>query len=325
MSLPMIPNHSHRGNSSRTAILPTALFLASVIAMSATTGSQAAPAPLDAIIAPDAVVEKVLDGYNGVEGPIFSRLGYWLYSDEGNDRIWKLKRGDTDPTIWREKSNGARGLFFDRQGRLLACETTTRRVTRTEKDGAISILADQFDGHRLNGPDDLVHAIDGSTYFTDPATGRLPKGEKFEQKYAAVYQIMRDGELRAVATDFKSPNGLALSANHQKLFVSDSAANHIRVFNLEGDGRLVGGEVFAKLPAAGGSAGGIETDLDGNVYCTGPGGIWVFDKGGRHLGTIAVPEAPSNIGWGDDYRTLYVAAQTTLYRIKLKKSGTRIY
>jgi len=301
------------------------LFAAGAQALASAMDTGEPPSGIDKIAGPETTAEVVLDGFKEVDGPVFSRHGFWLFSDAGNNWIWKLTHDESKAELWRKESGGARGLIFDRQGRLLACETGNRRVTRTEKDGAITILADRFEGKRLNGPDDLLHAIDGSTYFTDPATGRLPGGTKFEQPHAAVYQIMRDGTLRAVATDFKAPNGLALTADQRTLYVSDSAANHIRVFSIRGDGRLDGGKVFASMPSGKGEAGGIETDFDGNVYCTGPGGVWVFDNGGRHLGTLPVPGTPSNIGWGDDYRTLYVAAGTVLYKIKLKASGTRIY
>lgn len=314
-----------RQSAGLTTLTLTLFFATAPGLPAATVDPGETPPGIESIAGPDAAAEVVLDGFSDVDGPVFSRLGFWLFSDAGKNRIWKLARGESKAELWRNESGGARGLFFDRQGRLLACEAGNRRVTRTEKDGAITVLADRFEGKRLNGPDDLVHAIDGSTYFTDPVAGRLPAGEKTGQPHAAVYQIMRDGVLRAVATDFREPGGLGLSADQRTLYVSDSAANHVRVFSIRGDGRLDGGKIFASMPDGEGAAGGIETDYDGNVYCAGPGGVWIFDSGGRHLGTLAVPGSPSNIGWGDDHRTLYVAAGTALYKIKLKAQGTRIY
>lgn len=286
-----------------------------------------------------AVVEKMVTDFKAADGPASSRLGYLLFTDAPNDRIWKyIPVGSNDVfeggasasepglVVWREPSHGAVGLTRDRQGRLLACEAGARRVTRTEKDGAITVLADQYLGHRLNGPDDLVHAIDGTTYFTDPRAGGNPAAERSEPSHASVYQIMRNGELRAVATDFSHPGGVALSPDHRTLYVSDAARQHIRAFAIKGDGTLEDGRVFASLRTDGsGVAGGLKTDVKGNVFCAGPGGVWIFDRDGRHLGTIPVPEVATNIGWGDNFDMLYITAQTSLYRIRLKTSGARTY
>ena len=291
------------------------------------------------LVGEGAVVEKVADGFKFTEGPVFSRLGYLLFSDIPNSTILKYIPKDTTDVFeggvrasrsgivgFREQSHGANGLTFDRQGRLLVCESETRRVTRTEKDGTITVLVDRFNGKRLNRPNDLVHAIDGSTYFTDPAPRKLPEGERLEQPYSGVYQIMRSGELRVVATDFEFPNGVALSPNQKLLYVNDSAKSHIRVFELRGDGVLTNGKEFATMKsAAEGAADGMKTDVEGNVYSTGPGGIWVFDESGQHLGTIALPQVPANIAWGDDYKTLYATARTSLYRIRLKVPGARTF
>jgi sugar lactone lactonase YvrE len=291
------------------------------------------------LVAENATVEKVAGGFKFTEGPVFSRLGYLLFSDIPNSTILKYIPLDTTDLfeggartsrsgviVFRNQSHGANGLTFDRQGRLLACESETRRVTRTEKDGTITVLADRFKGKRLNRPNDLVHAIDGSTYFTDPVPRNLPENERLEQPYSGVYQIMRNGQLRVVATDFEFPNGVAVSPNQRVLYVNDSAKNHIRAFEISGDGELINGKVFATMKsAAEGAADGMKTDVDGNVYSTGPGGIWVFDESGQHLGTITLPEVPANIAWGDDYKTLYATARSSLYRIRLKAAGTRTF
>lgn len=294
---------------------------------------------LSAVVEGGAVVEKMIDGFKSADGPASSRLGFLLFTDAGNNRIWKyIPKGTNDVfeggtsasepgiVLWREPSGGATGLTLDRQGRVLVCETGARRVTRTEKDGTITVLADHFDGKRLNHPDDLVHSIDGSTYFTDPPVSALPAGERSDQKHAAVYQIMRDGKLRAVATDFEQPAGLAFSPNQRILYVGESALGQIRAFDVEGDGALANSRIFATLKSeTGATVGGIKTDVAGNVFCAGPGGVWVFDKTGVHLGTIEVPETPANIGWGDNFKSLYITARTSLYRIRLKSTGTRTY
>ena len=163
------------------------------------------------------------------------------------------------------------------------------------------------------------------TLLTQPHR-KLPEGERPEQPYSGVYQIMRSGELRVVATDFEFPNGVALSPNQKLLYVNDSAKSHIRVFELSGDGVLTNGKEFATMKsAAEGAADGMKTDVDGNVYSTGPGGIWVFDESGQHLGTITLPQVSANIAWGDDYKTLYATARTSLYRIRLKLAGARTF
>jgi sugar lactone lactonase YvrE len=290
------------------------------------------------IVAEDAPVEKLADGFKFTDGPVFSRLGYLLFSDIPNNVIFRytpkpareVVEGGTmakpGVSVFRKPSQGANGLTFDRQGRLLACESETRRVTRTEKNGAITVLADRYNGKRLNCPNDLVHAIDGSTYFTDPASRGPSEKRQMEQPYSGVYQIRRTGEVRVVATDFEYPNGIALSPDHRVLYVNDSTRNHIRVFQITGDGKLNDGRVFASMASqAEGAADGMKTDVEANVYSTGPGGIWVFEESGRHLGTITVPEVPANCAWGDDYQSLYITARTSLYRIHLKIAGTRTF
>ena len=307
------------------ALLPTLPFFFFL------SPANAAPSAADsgAVIKEGTVAEKVLGGFGQTDGPAFSRLGYLVFSDAPKNTILKyvptaskdvFEGGSSGSkpmvTILRNNSRGATGLTFDRQGRLIVCETSARRVTRTEKDGSISVLADRVNGRRLNGPRDAVHAIDGSTYFTDPA----PHGT------GAVCQIMRDGSVRTVLDAIDRPAGIALSANQRFLYLTDGATNQIRVYAVIGDGALVDGRTFATLDSsANGSAGGIKTDQSGNVYCAGPGGVWAFDEHGGHLGTITVPEAPASVGWGDDFKTLYVTAGTSLYKIRLSASGTRTF
>lgn len=294
-------------------------------------GAQSDHADFAGLVGGSRVVEKMQDGFGFTEGPAASRLGFLLFTDVPANRIWKyIPQGSAEVfeggasaskpglMLWREASNGAVGLTFDRQGRLLACEKSARRVTRTEKDGAITVLADSFDGRPLHGPDDLLHAIDGSTYFTDPPAQR-------DATPGTVYQIRRTGELHPVATDLAAPNGLAFSPDQLILYVSDAVRNEIRAYGIVADGKLDGGRLFARLEGRGGVAGGLKTDVRGNVYCAGPGGIWIFDRDGKHLGTIAVPEQPANLAWGDNYSALYITARSSLYRVKLKASGSRTY
>jgi gluconolactonase len=255
------------------------------------------PGELENLIDPHAAPEKVAGGFSAA-GPVFSRLGYLLFSDTEGSRIMKWEAGKT--SVFRENSNGSIGLTFDHQGRLLACERG--RVTRTEKDGKITVLADGL--HALN---DLVYAIDGSTYFSD-TTGH------------AIYQIAQKGAVRVVSRDCELPNGVALAPNQQKLYVDDMAGQKIWVYEIVGDGALRSGRVFA--PARG---HGLKTDEMGNVWVTGERSIAVFDAQGRRLGEIPFPEDLNNCAWGDSFRKLYVTAKNSVYKINTNVNGTRTY
>ena len=255
---------------------------------------------MDHLVDKTGAPEKIATGFKFTEGPVFSRIGYLLFSDIPNNRIMKWEKGET--TVLRENSNSANGLTFDHQGRLLTCETG--RVTRTEKDGKITVLAGN-----LQKPNDVVYAIDGSVYFSD-----LPAG--------AVYQITRKGEARVVSKDCQRPNGVALAPNQQKLYVADSGQRNLRVYEIQGDGGLKNGRIFAEMTEGG---DGLKTDEGGNVWVAAKSGIWIFNADGKHLGTVSVPESPSNCNWGEGFRSLYITARTSVYKIATKVSGTRTY
>ena len=266
---------------------------------------------LESVVDPGAIPEKVAGGFAFTEGPVFSRLGYLLFSDIPPKRIMKMSRGAV--AVFRENSNGANGLTFDHQGRLLACETG--RVTRTEKDGKITTLAEKG----LHNPNDLVYSIDGSIYFSD----LLPRGAAGK---SALYQITRKGELRVANEECEGPNGVALAPNQQKLYVADSRARNVRVFDIAGDGALRNGRVFADLKSdLPGAPDGLKSDEAGNVWVAAAGGIWIFNAQGEHLGTVKTPEPPSNCGWGDGFRNLYITARTSVYRLQTKVNGTRTF
>lgn len=247
-----------------------------------------------------AEVRKIAGGFGFTEGPVHSRRGFLLFSDIPNNRIHRWEKGKM--SVFRENSNKANGLTFDHQGRLLTCEGGGR-VTRTEKNGSITVLA--ADG--LQGPNDLVYCIDGSIYFTD-----LPKGK--------VYQITRTKEVRVVAEDCVGPNGVALGPNQQKLYVADSRQRKIRSYEIAADGRLEKGRDFAEA-----RGDGLKTDESGNIWVASEGGVWVFDANGVHLGVIRTPEGPANLNWGDGFRGLYITARTSLYHVPTKVNGTRTY
>lgn len=254
---------------------------------------------LDDLIDVKAQPEKVVGDFRFTEGPVFSRRGYLLFSDIPSNRIMKWERGKL--SAFRENSNGANGLTFDHQGRLLVCETG--KVTRTEKDGSVTVLA----AEGLERPNDLVYSIDGSIYFSD-----LPRGR--------VYQITRKGVLRVVAGDCTGPNGVALSPNQQKLYVADWKQGVLRVYDIAGDGALGGSRVFAEC-----RGDGLKTDERGNVWVASKGGIWVFDAAGGRLAIVPIPEEPSNCNWGSGFRGLYVTARTSVYLVRARVPGTRTY
>ena len=270
---------------------------------------------LEDVVERGAKVEKVLTGFQFTEGPVFSRLGFLLFSDIPANRIHKYTPGQPVETF-REKSNGANGLTFDHQGRLLTCEGTAGRVTRTEKDGKITVLAD-----KLNAPNDLVYGIDGSIYFTDLRRRDAPASAPPN----AIYQITRKGQVRPVATDMGRANGVALAANQLTLYAADSERQNVKAYEVTADGGLIRGRLVADMKhQQPGGPDGLKTDENGTLYVTGHGGVWVFNDG-RHIGAIETPEKPANVAWGDNYRTLYITARTSIYKIRLKATGTRTF
>ncbi len=276
------------------------------------------------LIDKDARLEKVADGFQFTEGPVWNPAGFLLFSDIPANQIVKFVPGAA-PTAFRTPSGNSNGLTYDRAGRLLACEHSNRRVTRQEADGSLTVLASSYDGKKLNSPNDIVVRSDGTIYFSDP-----PYGIREEQKelpFQGVYRISPDGKLTLLAQDFDRPNGIALSPDEKTLYVDDSARLHVRAFDVAPDGSISHGRILAELKSARqGVPDGMKVDRKGNLYVTGPGGVWVFDKRGKHLGTILMSELPANCGWGDaDYRTLYLTARTGLYRIRLKIPGFITY
>ena len=209
---------------------------------------------------------------------------------------------------------------------MLICEHSNRRVTRLEPGGALSVLAGSYDGKALNSPNDIVVRSDGTIYFTDPPYG-VPEGQKKELPFQGVYRISPDGKLTLLAQDFDRPNGVALSPDEKTLYVDDCTRLHVRAFDVASDGSISNGRVLCELKSSRpGVPDGLKVDREGNLYVTGAGGVWVFDKTGKHLGTIVMPELPANCAWGDDdFRTLYLTARTGLYKIRLKIPGFITY
>jgi gluconolactonase len=249
--------------------------------------------------------ERTATGFHSTEGPVFSRLGYLLFSDPQSGRIMKWEAGKV--TVFREKSNGAGGLTFDHQGRLLACERG--RVTRTEKNGAVTVLADRCETKPLHHPNDIVYAIDGTIYFTDA-----------DQDASVLCRIDRNGNVHTASRECRMAHGVALSPNQQKLYVADTASANIRISDISGDGSLKKGRVFAQARSH-----GLKTDEEGNVWATDGDAITVFDPRGTRLGSIAIPETPSNCAWGEGFRGLYVTAGSSIYKLRANVNGTRTY
>jgi len=267
-------------------------------------------------------LKKVAGGFQFTEGPAWHPDGYVIFSDIPANRIYAVKDGKVE--IFREPSGNSNGLTFDAEGRLIACEHGNRRVSRTEKDGRIVSLAAEYEAKRLNSPNDVVVKSDGSIYFTDPPYGVKPAERELD--FQGVYRIALDGKLTLLVDDFVKPNGLAFSPDEKVLYVDDTDRQWVRAFDVKDDGSLANGRIFARLEGPEpGRPDGMKVDVRGNVYVTGPGGVWVFDPEGRHLGTIRTPEVAANLAFGDaDGRTLYITARTSLYSVRVRYAGAAL-
>jgi gluconolactonase len=271
---------------------------------------------------PGAQVEKLAGGFSFIEGPVWNPDGYVLFTDINTDRIhrWSAAEG---LTLFRRPSGYANGLTYDRQRRLIACEGGRRRLTRTEADGTITVLANRYNGKSFHSTNDVVVRSDGAIYFTDPPGYWFdPRAERY---FGGVYRLSPEGQLTLVAGDLHLPNGLAFSPDEKRLYVNDFHRWQIRVYDVLADGTLANGRFFAELRGPGeGGADGMKVDTRGNVYSTGPGGVWVFDPAGTLLGKILMKRFVANCAWGDaDGKTLYLTASDSLYRIRAGIAGIR--
>jgi gluconolactonase len=280
-----------------------------------------------AVVGEQVTYEQLGTGFLFTEGPLWHAQGqYLLFSDMPGNQIrrWSAKAG---VEVFRKPSNMSNGLAWDRQGRLLACEHATSRVTRTEADGSLTVIASHLDGAELNSPNDIVTKSDGGIYFTDPTYGRVefygvPRDTVLE--FQGVYRADPEKKsLTLLADDFRQPNGLCFSADEKQLFVNDTERKHIRVFDVKPDGTLDNSRIWAETVGEGaGAPDGMKIDSAGNLYCCGPGGIHVFDAGAKCLGVIRVPEYTANFAWGDaDMMSLFITASTSVYRIRVKVPG----
>jgi gluconolactonase len=288
---------------------------------------------LDRIISTSETIHELADGFGGAHGPAEGPLwwhegGYLLFSDIHNNKRMKYVPGD-GVSLHQEPTNRANGLTRDMQGRLVACEHDSRRVTRQEADGSITVIANSFQGRPLNRPNDVVVKSDGCIYFTDPWSSPAAP-EQWDLQYSGVYRMTPDlGTLSLLADDFVLPNGLVFSPDESVLYINDTRRGHIRAFELLPSGMLAKhtDRVFADLRGPEpGVPDGMKVDVEGNVYCGGAGGIWVMDSAGKKLGRI-VHGAPAttNLAFGgDDWRTLYITSRNHLGAVKVKIPGIAV-
>jgi len=285
---------------------------------------------LEKIISPSEPIQELADGFGGPQGPAegpvwWKEGGYLLFSDIHNNRRMKYVPGQ-GVSVFQEPTNRANGLTRDLQGRLLACEHDSRRVTRQELDGSLTVIANSFQGRRLNRPNDVVVKSDGSIYFTDPWTSPLPP-EQWDLTFSGVYRLTPDlGTMSLLIDNFIVPNGLAFSLDETVLYINDSRRRHIRAFDLLPNGTLAmqTDRIFAELGGdESGVPDGMKVDAEGNVYCGGAGGLWILDPQGKKLGRI-VHGAPAttNLAFGgDDWKTLYFTSRNHLGSVKVKIPG----
>lgn len=298
---------------------------------------------LERIVPAGAVVEKLASGFQFTEGPAWNPgEGSLFFSDpnantvyryqtDGSLSVARAKSGYQGIDIGRYHQPGSNGLAFDREGRLTLDEHGNRRVSRVEKNGVVTVLAERFEGKRLNSPNDLVYKSDGSLYFTDPPFG-LPKTYQDPAKELAFSGVFRvhNGELRLLAKDLKGPNGLAFSPDERHLYVSnwDTSAKVVMRYPVAADGTLGAPSRFFDLTDAPGEEAldGVKVDELGNVYVSGPGGVWIVSAEGKRLGVVRMAELPANFAWGDaDRRALYLTARSGLYRLRLQVAGTTAF
>lgn len=294
---------------------------------------------LDALVPQSAAIEKLAGGFTFIEGPLWFPAGHLWFSDVvGNVvRQWSpdgkvieiLRPGGYDGNDAPAGSYiGPNGMVADKDGAVLLCQHGNHRIVRISKDRQISTVVDRYQGKRLNSPNDLVYRSDGSLYFTDPPYG-LPGGDKDPKKelsFNGVYRLA-GGKLQLLIRDLTRPNGIAFSPDEKTLYVanSDPERKIWMRYDVHPDGTVGNGSVLFDVTSQKeeGLPDGMKVDEQGNLYCSGPGGIWIYSPDGKHLGTIKPPETPANCGWGEDGKTLFMTARTGLYRIKLAVAGKK--
>lgn len=265
-----------------------------------------------------AKLKKVAGGFGFTEGPVWDKRGFLYVSDERQYKIFKVwPDGKVEPLASIKDPDGS---ALDKNGRLVDAASGLRQVIEVHDDGTYKVLADKYEGKKFSSPNDIVLGPDGALYFTDP-TIDLPKGEKQELEIKGIYRLAADGSLKLMIKDRNQPNGLAFSPDGKKLYVDDR--RELYVYDVKG-GEITNGRLFGKEegPPRSGGPDGIKVDVKGNVWVTGPFGIWIWDAKGNHIGSIVLPENAANLNWGDaDAKTLYITATTSVYSIRTKIKG----
>jgi gluconolactonase len=279
---------------------------------------------IDFIRLEDSKLEKIATGIL-TEGPVWNASkGFLLFSDIRANCIYKWSTAE-GVTVFRSPSGNSNGLTYDKEGSLISCEHGNRRLSKLDRDNTYTVVVDRYHGNRLNSPNDVVVKSDGTIYFTDPPYGIQP--EEQELPFQGVFRFdPEDQNLTLLADDFERPNGLAFSPDERALYIADSHRLHVRVFDVNSDGSLGNSRVFAETHSESpGVPDGMKVDIEGNLYLVAVGGVWVFSKDGEKLGIIRVPDPrPTNCGWGDqDWKSLFIAARTSVYRIRLCIPGIR--
>ena len=269
----------------------------------------------------NAKLSVVGTGFGFTEGPVWDEAGFLYVSDETINKIYRLHPdGKKEEVVALGDPDGN---TFDRRHRLIDCASVLRAIIEVTPDGKYKVLADHYDGKKFNSPNDVIVGPDGALYFTDP-TLDLVAGQKQEIPFQGVYRLDAKSNVQLLTKDLTQPNGLAFSPDGKSFYVDDSERRNIRVYDVAADGTLRNGRIFGEEPGGEGDGvpDGIKVDKDGNLLVTGPKGIWVWDAKGNHLGTIVMPEQPANLNWGDkDYRTLYITATRSVYRLEMKTRG----
>ena len=298
---------------------------------------------LNSIITPGTKVEKIADGFQFTEGPVWHPNGYLLFSDPNTNTIYRYDSRDHNVTVYMSHSGytgtdigeygqpGSNGLAIDKEGRLVIDQHGNRRVIRIEKKGPVTVLADKIDGKRFNSPNDVVIKSDGTIYFTDPPYG-LPeffKDKRKELDYSGVFMI-RNGKTQLVSNDLGGPNGLAFSPDEKYLYVTNwdiRDIHHTKTlwrYEVHHDGTLANGKIFFDFSFTEDDEAldGMKVDKEGNLFVSAPGGLWILSPDAKLLGKIVTPERPANMAWGDaDGKTLYLTAHSSLYKIRINTGG----
>ncbi len=281
------------------------------------------------LIDSEAPVEQIATGCQFTEGPLWHATErFLLFSDIPANKMRRWDAG-SGMTVFRDPSGKSNGLTYDKGGHLIACEHGNRRVSRTTADGQVITIASHYEGKRLNSPNDVVVKSNGSIYFTDPPYGLSAaygvESEK-ELDFQGVYRLSPNGDtLILLVDDFDRPNGLCFSPDESILYINDTERMHVRAFDVQPDGTIANDRIFGEEEGDTGKPDGMKADVHGNVYLTGPDGIWVFAPDGTHLGIILVPERSANLAWGgDDWNSLFITASTSVYRVECKVAGVAV-